>query len=131
MIAFLSKSYHETIKNPISVFSRKFSVLGGKTVKSYPLENSAIAIAAPYGTYKKDESENILLDFALANTIIAKDSNKILIRIDAKNEFTVNDWKSYVIKGLEPGYHSVELELQNRYGQKLYGPVVSSFEILK
>jgi hypothetical protein len=129
MLAFISRSYDESVKLPSASYAKYFEVKSGRTVKSTSLDAAVLCLNSPYGTYSKDEADNILLDFYLYKTVIGKNGNRVSVNIDNQKNFLIEDWKAYYIKGLGLGEHSISLELQNSLGQVIYGPVNETFVI--
>jgi hypothetical protein len=131
MVAFVSRSYHESVKSPKSYYAREFQVKSGRTYKSGPLNHAVLAYAVPSGIYTDEETENVMLDFYLHNTNIEPGGNRVRILIDNKKEFFVDKWQAYYINGLGLGEHELEMELQNKNGQRIYGPLKQKFLLQK
>lgn len=129
MLAFISRSFDESVKLPSASYAKYFEVKSGRTVKSTNLDAAVLCLNSPYGTYSKDEADNIILDYYLYKTVIGKNGNRVSVNIDNQKNFLIEDWKAYYIKGLGLGKHSISLELQNSLGQVIYGPVIETFVI--
>ena len=118
MLAFLSRSFHESVKVPEAFV---FEVLTDANRQA--LQNGKhLFHSRPKGTYKAGQP--ILLDFYLINTDL-KDGTHILASIDG-NEFIIRDWQPHWIHGLEPGEHTVSLTLINPEGEPIKGPFSQS-----
>jgi hypothetical protein len=121
--AFVARDFHESIKNPYSFMCRDIKVQNGQLVRSIKSSEARLVYGAPWGVFKNEDADYILLDFYLMNTTISPKGNKVKLSIDAKKEFIIDQWKSYYIKGLPEGIHELSLELINAEGKRIYGPV--------
>lgn len=123
MIAFLSRSYHEAVKNENSYVVKKFSV--GEPTKDQMMEVDFEAphmfYSRPKGTYKGEDTQKVMLDFFLVNTDLAADANKVRATINGQ-EFMLDDWVPYVMEGLPMGENTVEIELLDADGKFIDGP---------
>ncbi len=120
ILAFLSRSHHESVKNPNAYILRQLGE--GNNVN---LENEFLFYSRPKGTYKGSDTEKLLLDFYLVNTDLSADGNKVRITI-AQNQqtskFLVDQWEPFYIEGLEKGEVSIMLELINNDGELIKTP---------
>ncbi|MGO3155493.1 MAG: hypothetical protein ACTIJT_08070 [Mesonia sp.] len=123
MIAFLSRSYHEAVKNENSFVVKKFSV--GEPSEDQMMEVDFEAphmfYSRPKGTYKGEDTQKVMLDFFLVNTDLATDANQVRATINGQ-EFMLDDWVPYVMGGLPMGENTVELELLDADGNLIDGP---------
>lgn len=123
MIAFLSRSYHEAVKNENSFVVKKFSV--GEPTEEQMMEVDFEAphmfYSRPKGTYKGEDTKKVMLDFFLVNTDIAADGNKVRATINGQ-EFMLDDWVPYVMEGLPLGENTVKIELLDADGNLIEGP---------
>lgn len=110
ILAFLSRSYHESVKN------KNAFVLTQTGNNNIDLSNEFMFYSRPKGTYKNGDTEKILLDFYLVNTEISKNGNRIRVTIN-NSEFYIYEWSPYVISGLPKGETSIKLELLNKENQ--------------
>ena len=108
-LSFLSRSYHESIKNFGASDLRQFTV-GKAPQEKVDLTKPMLFYSRPKGEYKGKDTENVLLDFFLANTTLAENGNKVRATINGKS-FLITNWKGYVIKGLPMGESTIKLEL--------------------
>lgn len=128
--AFVTRSYHESIKTNQAAILRDVVLKNGKTVKSYPNSSATLVYSAPIGHFKGKDTENIVLDFRLINTTLSPEGNKVKVTIDHQFEFMIDQWQAYYIKGLVDGQHHIQMELLNAEGQLRYGPVYQQIECL-
>ncbi|MAV14013.1 MAG: hypothetical protein CMC28_03695 [Flavobacteriaceae bacterium] len=105
ILAFLSRSYHESIKN-------KNAYVLMQTGEKYNLDKEYIFYSRPKGNYSGSFSEKILLDFYLVNTEISKEGNRVRVTINDQ-EFMIYKWAPYYIEGLQKGEATIKLELLN------------------
>tara|TARA_B100001057_G_scaffold500923_1_gene618881 strand:+ start:4145 stop:4894 length:750 start_codon:yes stop_codon:yes gene_type:complete len=116
ILAFLSRSYHESVKNPNAYF---FTQIGNN--EKIDLNNEFLFYSRPKGTYEGEATKKLLLDFYLINTQISPKGNKVRLTIDNK-EFLIDEWVPYYIEGLKKGEISIKLELINSNGELIKSP---------
>ena len=116
ILAFLSRSYHESVKNPNAYFLTKI----GKNNK-IDLNNQLLFYSRPKGTYEGEATKKLLLDFYLINTKISSNGNKVRATIEDA-EFLIDEWAPYYIEGLPMGEVSIKLELIDSNGDLIKTP---------
>jgi len=122
LVAFLSRSYHESVKNEKSVILKKL-VVGSNTKDTIGLDMEAATLiySRPKGSYSGKDTQQILLDFFVLNTSISEEGNKVRVNINGE-EFLVTEWVPYIIKGLPIGQTTIELTLIDAQGNLIPGP---------
>ena len=110
VLAFLSRSYHESVKNPNAYILEQVG-----EVKDVDLSGEFLFYSRPKGTYKGDDTQKLLLDFYLVNTKISPDGNKVKATVQDK-EFIIDEWAPYFIEGLPKGEIIIKLELVDLNG---------------
>ena len=122
LVAFLSRSYHESVKNDNSVVVKKLEI-GPNPADSLGLNMDAptLIYSRPKGTYAGDDTKNLMLDFFVLNTTLSEDGNKVRATINGE-EFTIAEWAPYVVKGLPMGEVTIQLELLDAEGNPIPGP---------
>ena len=115
ILAFLSRSYHESVKN------KNAFVLTQLGEQKIDLNNEFLFYSRPKGTYKGSDTEKLLLDFYLINTEISADGNKVRATIQDK-EFLIDEWAPYYIEGLAKGEVKIKLELIDAFGNLIDTP---------
>lgn len=110
ILAFLSRSYHESVKNPNAFI---LTQIGENKID---LNNEFLFYSRPKGTYKGKDTEKLLLDFYLVNTTISPGGNKVKATIN-NTEFIITEWAPYYIQGLPKGEIKIKLELTNSEGK--------------
>ena len=115
ILAFLSRSYHESVKNPNAF------VLTQIGEDKIDLNTEFLFYSRPKGTYKGKDTEKLLLDFYLINTTISPEGNKVKATIN-DTEFIINEWAPYYLQGLPKGEVKIKLELLNAKGELVDSP---------
>lgn len=115
ILAFLSRSYHESVKNSNAYI---LTQVGGNEID---LNKEFLFYSRPKGTYKGVDTENLLLDFYLVNTEISDVGNKVRATIN-NTQFIINEWAPYNIKGLPKGEIKIKLELIDAFGNLIDTP---------
>jgi hypothetical protein len=113
LLAFLSRSYHESVKNSNAYI---LTEIGEK--KQIDLTSEYIFYSRPKGKYIGEETKKILLDFYLVNTQISPNGNKVKVTIN-DSEFFIYEWTPYYIEGLPKGEITIKLELLDSTGNLL------------
>ena len=122
LVAFLSRSYHESVKNENSMVVRKLVVgSDAKDSKNLDMEAPTLIYSRPKGTYVGKDTENLLLDFFVLNTELSDTGNKVIATINGE-EFTITKWEPYVVTGLPMGEVTINLKLVDADGNVLPGP---------
>ena len=104
LLAFLSRSYHESIKTNSAHELIKYG-MGGQD-----LDEPLLFYSRPKGTYAGDDGNKLLLDFYLRNLSLSESGYKVKATIDGE-EFILPKWCPYFVEGLGVGEHSFQLEL--------------------
>lgn len=128
LLAFLSRSYHESVKSPGASLVYHFKVDdNGKVKQLDDPKDPMLFYSRPKGEYVgEDNTTNLLFDFFVWNTEIGANSNHVLAHIKGEGVDTtmvVTDWKAYFLHHLPMGTPSIELTLVDADGNKLDGPM--------
>ena len=123
ILAFLSRSYHESVKNPNAF------VLTQIGEDKIDLNNQFLFYSRPKGTYKGKDTEKLLLDFYLINTTISPEGNIVKATIN-DTEFIITEWAPYYLQGLPKGEVKIKLELINAEGELVDSPFNPSVRIV-
>jgi hypothetical protein len=118
VLAFLSRSYHESVKNKNAYF---LTQIGGGDSDKKDLSKELLFYSRPKGVYKGADTEHVLLDFYLVNTSLSPDGNKVKVTIQ-DSEFLIDEWAPYYIEGLPKGEISITLELLDSSGHLIDSP---------
>lgn len=122
LVAFLSRSYHESVKNEKSVVVRKL-VVGENAEDNQGLDMDAptLIYSRPKGTYVGKDAESVLLDFFVLNTELSETGHKVIATINGE-DFTITQWAPHLITGLPMGDVTINLKLVDASGNVLPGP---------
>lgn len=122
LVAFLSRSYHESVKNENSVVVKKLVVGDAPEYKiGFNVNEPTLIYSRPKGTYTGKDTENLLLDFFVLNTKLSENGNKVRATIN-NSEVIITEWVPHVIKGLPMGEVTIMLELIDKEGNVIEGP---------
>lgn len=122
VLCFLSRSYHESLKNNASVVVQHFDMPANGSAATVDIEKDPLLFySRPKGDYKQLDGDKILLDFYLLNTDLEQEGYSVRATIDGE-VWTINKWDAYFIEGMELGQHTVRLELVDGNGQAVPGP---------
>ena len=123
VLAFLSRSYHESVKN-----SDAYVLTQIGDSNKINLESEFLFYSRPKGTYEGLDTEKLLLDFYLVNTKLSATGNKVKLTIKQgtfTHQFLIESWDAYYIEGLDKGDVTIKLELINNEGdliETLFNP---------
>lgn len=120
LLSFLSRSYHESLKNPEAYELIQFNV-GNSNKEGIDLNAPHLFYSRPKGTYKGDETHKLLLDFYLVNCTLSKEGYKVKATING-HDFMITEWAAYVVEGLPKGKVDLRLELMDRNGATVKSP---------
>lgn len=120
VLAFLSRSYHESVKSPNAFYVENITIGDVEPVEE-DLNTPHLFYSRPKGTYSGADTEKLMLDFYLLNTTLSEDGNKVKATIN-NQEFLITEWVPYYIEGLEKGEVSLKLELLDSEGKVISGP---------
>lgn len=122
LVAFLSRSYHESVKNENSVVVRKLTIGSNQeNTQDFDIDAPTLIYSRPKGTYSGKDTENLMLDFFVLNTTLSEDGNKVRATINGQ-EFIITEWAPHVMKGLPKGKVDIVLELIDSDGNHIEGP---------
>ena len=114
VFSFLSRSYHESVKNPNAFAIKQFKVGDPEEGMQADLSKPHLFYSRPKGTYGQGDYDKLLLDFYPVNVdTMGENSYKVKATINDSTAFTFTEHKPYVIEGLEAGEVSVKLQLMN------------------
>ena len=122
VLAFLARSYHESIKHDFAL-TRVYVDEKTESVDSIKLNGSAphLFYNQPRGRFVGPSASKILLDFFLDGTQLNPKANKVELTINGE-KFLLTEWIPYVIEGLPYGETKIGLRLINAEGELIPGP---------
>ena len=130
MLAFLSRSYHESIKTKNAFIAGKITVKNNSAIGLEPIKEPMLFYSRPKGTQKGEETKKILLDFYPVNAPLGKDY-AVKVSVNGE-ERIVESWQAYFIEGLPMGEHTIELTLLDKNREIVnskYNPVKRTFTL--
>jgi hypothetical protein len=130
LLAFLSRSYHESVKSPGAAILYHFKIdEKGNLKKLDDPKTPMVFYSRPKGDYFGKDTANILLDFYIWNCTLAADGYKVKADITAAaNEatsVTLDKWAPKFIQNLGMGKSKIELTLMDKDGKQVEGPHTS------
>lgn len=121
VLAFLSRSYHESIKNSTAHKAVWATVKDKSIIKSEPVNESGLFYSRPKGTYTgKKNTDRVMLDFFLVNEDLANRKVRATINGEVHD---LEKWVPYYIEGLPMGKNTVRLQLLENDGTFVSGPL--------
>jgi hypothetical protein len=118
LLAFLSRSYHESLKAHSAYIVKEFNV-AKKSPDQFDEKAPHIFFSRPKGEYVgAKETKRVLLDFYLINCTLSDKGYKVKATIDGA-EFTLTKWEPYFIEGLPLGDHKIKLELVDKNNKRV------------
>lgn len=128
ILAFLSRSYHESVKN-----NDAFVLTQTGEENQIDLSSEFLFYSRPKGVYKGDDTKKLLFDFYLVNTDLSPNGNNVKLTIKEKtniHQFLIDSWEPYYIEGLQKGEVSFKIELINKNGKAIETPFNPSERVI-
>ncbi len=123
VLAFLSRSYHESLKTPTAFKAMKVNVEGDMFKTFESINDPMLFYSRPKGTYVgKADTEKVMLDFYLVNATLG-DRYKVKAEINGEETHTLDTWQPYYIEGLPMGKNTVKLTLIDDKGNPVDTPL--------
>lgn len=134
LMAFLSRSYHESVKSPGAAALYHFSISeNGKLERLDLPETPMVFYSRPKGDYLGKDTANILLDFYVWNGGLGADSFKVNATLNPAGStpeeavsFIIDKWEPKFINNLPMGKSKLTLTLLNKEGVQVDGPCTSA-----
>lgn len=121
LLAFISRSYHESIKSEGAATVAKITVADKAISSREAVDAPMLFYSRPKGTYTGKDTENIMLDFYLHNVSLG---DEYKVKVEAGGEtFTVDNWQPYILNGLPMGENTVTLTLVDAAGNAVETPL--------
>lgn len=123
VLAFLSRSYHESIKTADAHVAKQVDVTDGSFTAERDAEAPLLFYSRPKGVYTgKAETEKVMLDFYLVN--VPDFGSEHFVQADINGEVHIIDaWQPYYIEGLPMGENTITLTLVDKDGNKVNTPL--------
>lgn len=111
LLAFLSRSYHESIKSESAAVVTEVFRGDSEAGPDIDIDKDPILFySRPKGSYKSSDGDRMLLDFYIKNVELSPTGFKVRATIN-EEIFILTSWSPYFIEGLGVGTHQVRLEL--------------------
>ncbi|MDQ3191093.1 MAG: hypothetical protein M3Q58_05815 [Bacteroidota bacterium] len=121
LLAFLSRSYHESIKNNTAYILKQLNVGENKDQEDYNLNAPHLFYSRPKGEYEGEDTKKLLVDFYLVNTNLSENGNRIQLTVN-ETSFILTKWVPYQLEGLPMGENTVRIQLVDKAGMPVAGP---------
>lgn len=122
LLAFLSRSYHESIKTEAAHVAQKVNVENKSITSTEKITDPMLFYSRPKGTYVGKDTEKVMLDFYLANTSISGAGNKVKAEINGEVHM-IDTWQPYYIEGMAMGENTIKLSLLDSAGELVDTPL--------
>ncbi len=122
LLAFLSRSYHESIKTNGANVALKVLVKDKSITKTETIKEPMLFYSRPKGTYVGNDTKNLMLDFFLKNVDISANGYKVKANING-TETIIDKWQPYYLNGLPMGENTIELTLIDADGNVVNTPL--------
>ncbi len=123
ILAFLSRSYHESIKTNAASRVRKV-VVENKSIKEESMVNETpmLFYSRPKGTYKgKANTDKVMLDFFVYDANVGDD---VMVKAEINGEeHIITSWQPFYIEGLPMGENSITLTMADKSGKAIDTPL--------
>ena len=128
VLAFLSRSYHESIKTEDAHVAKLYRIMDGVLRKESDIDWPMVFYSRPKGVYEGKDTEKVMLDYYLIN----HDPEKHWVKADINGEIhELREWQPYYIEGLPAGDNTITLTLMegDTAAFTSYNPVSRTFKL--
>ena len=128
ILAFLSRSYHESIKTKQASIAVKGIVSGKSITESSQIDKPMLFYSRPKGAYDGDDTKRVMLDYYLVNP---NTEYQVKATINGEDHM-LKDWQPYYIEGLPAGENEITLTLVDAQGNRVptdLNPVTRKFTL--
>lgn len=133
LLAFLSRSYHESIKTDKAHVASKINVKDNSIDKIQSIDGPMLFYSRPKGKYVgKENTDKVMLDFYPINAKLGSDY-KVMANINGEKH-SIDKWQPYYVEGLPMGENTIELTLldaNNNIVDAPLNPVTRKFTLLE
>ncbi len=133
LLAFLSRSYHESIKTKDAHKAQQITVENNMIKLAESINYPMVFYSRPKGTYVgKKNTDKVMLDFYVVEAELAPNKYKVKANINGEEDHILDKWQPYYIEGLPMGKNTVTLTLLDRKGEVVdapFNPVTREFEL--
>lgn len=111
ILTFLSRSYHESIKNATAYRAVKADVKGNSFAKVADIKEPMLFYSRPKGTYVGKDTKNVMLDFFPVNAKLSEEGYYVEASVNGGKPMKITKWQPYFLNGLPIGENTVKLSL--------------------
>lgn len=133
VLAFLSRSYHESIKTKAAHKAQKITVEDNMMKVAESINFPMVFYSRPKGNYVgKANTDKVMLDFYVVEAELGDDKYKVKATINGEESHLLDKWQPYYIEGLPMGKNTVTLTLLDEKGAEVnapYNPVTREFTL--
>ncbi|MDB4727593.1 hypothetical protein OAF63_02285 [Saprospiraceae bacterium] len=123
VLAFLSRSYHQSIKTDKAHIAKKMTIAGAGVTAEEDITEPMLFYSRPKGSYVgKANTDKVMLDFYLKNVTLGNEY-KVKVEVNGEQEFMVDTWQPYYLEGLPMGDNTVKLTLVDGSGNMIDTPL--------
>ena len=116
ILAFLSRSYHESIKTDKAHVAIDAMVTDNTIRTSTEVTQPMLFYSRPKGIYEGEDTKRVMLDYYMVN---ADDAN-FMVEADINGEkHLLEKWQPYYVEGLPAGDNSITLTLVDKEGNRV------------
>jgi hypothetical protein len=133
LMAFLSRSYHESVKSPGAAVVYHFKIdEKGNLVKLEGPKTPMLFYSRPKGDYIGNDTMNLLLDYYVWNCQVTKTGFKVKADIANENRpaqqlsTIIDNWEPHFINNLGTGKSKVTITLVDSTGKAVEGPMTNA-----
>lgn len=128
LLAFLSRSYHESLKHPEASIAQKITVKEGTIESSEDITDPMLFYSRPKGTYVGDDTKKIMVDFYPLNVELG---DEYMVKLQVNGEVTMLDeWQPYFVENLPMGQNTIGLALVYPDGSAVPGDQTSILQTI-
>lgn len=128
ILAFLSRSYHESIKTEDARVAQRVTVEGGSITDQEDIDQPTLFYSRPKGTYVGEDTKKILLDFYPINVELG-DDYKIKVQINGEVSL-LDKWEPYFIENLPMGQNTIGIAIVYPDGTPVEGRQTSILQTI-
>ena len=122
VLAFLSRSYHESIKTKDAHLAYKVSVKNQSIVATEKISTPMLFYSRPKGTYVGKDTKKVMLDFYPVNAPLG--AGQYSVKADINGEVhMITEWQPYYVEGLPMGDNKITLTLLDKDGNVVETPL--------
>ena len=121
ILAFLSRSYHESIKTQRASVLVKATIQDSSFKKLEQVKEPMLFYSRPKGAYVGAETKKVMLDFYVYNCKLGS-QYKVKANINDQ-ELIIDNWQPYYLEGLPMGDNKIVLTLIDSTGAVVNSPL--------